>query len=63
MKSSGFAWLGELPEHWVEKRAKYFYRETDERSEVDNEQLCLSRIRPMQILARKALRCVGEEQV
>jgi type I restriction enzyme, S subunit len=32
-------WLGKLPEHWTEKRAKYFYREVDERSTTGEEQL------------------------
>jgi type I restriction enzyme S subunit len=37
-KDSGLPWLGEVPVHWVERRAKYFFREVDERSESGNEQ-------------------------
>lgn len=32
-------WLGKIPEHWVEKRAKYFFREVDERSTDGEEEL------------------------
>lgn len=32
-------WLGEVPDHWIEKRAKYFYREVDERSTTGEEEL------------------------
>ena len=39
MKDSGLPWLGEVPEHWTEKRAKYFYREADERSVLGDEEL------------------------
>jgi len=39
MKDSGVEWLGEVPAHWTEKRAKYFYREVDERSTTGNEEL------------------------
>ena len=38
-KDSGLPWLGEIPGHWSEKRAKYFYREVDERSTTGGEQL------------------------
>jgi len=31
-KSSGLTWQDEIPSHWDEKRAKYFFREIDERS-------------------------------
>jgi type I restriction enzyme S subunit len=38
-KDSGLPWLGQVPAHWVERRAKYFFREVDERSESGNEEL------------------------
>lgn len=39
MKDSGVEWLGKIPDHWTEKRAKYFYREADERSTTGEEEL------------------------
>lgn len=39
LKPSGIDWLGMVPEHWEVKRAKYFYREVDERSETGTEEL------------------------
>lgn len=38
-KDSGVAWLGEVPEHWPEKRAKYYFKEIDERSETGSEEM------------------------
>jgi hypothetical protein len=38
-KDSGVPWLKEVPEHWVEKRTKYFYREVDERPTTGEEEL------------------------
>ena len=38
-KPSGVEWLGNVPEHWEVRRAKYLYREVDERSETGAEQL------------------------
>jgi|688.fasta_scaffold181285_2 type I restriction enzyme S subunit len=38
-KDSGLPCLGEMPAHWAEKRAKYFFREVDKRSERGNEKL------------------------
>jgi type I restriction enzyme S subunit len=32
-------WLGDIPNHWSEKRGKYFFREIDERSESGEEEL------------------------
>lgn len=32
LRDSGIAWLGEIPSHWVTRRAKNFLREVDERS-------------------------------
>lgn len=39
MKDSGLEWLGEIPAHWKIKRAKYIFREVDERSESGKEEL------------------------
>lgn len=39
LKPSGVEWLGDVPEHWEVKRAKYFYREVDERSTTGSEEL------------------------
>lgn len=38
-KDSALPWLGRIPAHWLEKRAKYFFREVDERSKSGNEVL------------------------
>lgn len=38
-KDSALKWLGKIPAHWTEKRAKYFLREVDERSTTGEEQL------------------------
>jgi len=38
-KESGLPWLGKLPTHWVTRRAKYFFREVDERSQTGKETL------------------------
>ena len=32
LKPSGIPWLGDIPQHWEVRRAKYLYREVDERS-------------------------------
>lgn len=39
MKDSGVPSLGEVPEHWPEMRAKYFFREIDLRSTSGKEEL------------------------
>jgi type I restriction enzyme, S subunit len=38
-EDSGLPWLAQIPAHWQEKRAKYFYREVDERSSAGEEEL------------------------
>jgi len=38
-RDSGLPWLLEIPAHWEEKRAKFFFREVDERSETGTEEL------------------------
>ena len=39
MKDSGVPWLGRVPAHWEERRAKYFFKEVDERSTTGAEEL------------------------
>ena len=39
LKPSGMEWLGEIPEHWEVRRAKFLYRETDERTDTGEEEL------------------------
>lgn len=39
LKPSGVAWLGEVPEHWEVRRAKYLFREIDHRSTTGSEVL------------------------
>ena len=38
-KPSGVGWLGDVPTHWGVRRAKFFYREVDERSSTGSEEL------------------------
>jgi hypothetical protein len=38
-KNSGLSWLGKIPAHWRERRAKYFFREVDDRSDTGREEL------------------------
>ena len=39
MKDSGVEWIGQIPEHWNVIRAKYFFKEVEERSVLGNEEL------------------------
>jgi type I restriction enzyme, S subunit len=39
MQYSGFEWLGKSPEHWEIFRAKYLFKEVDERSQTGGEEL------------------------
>ena len=39
LKPSGVEWLGDVPEHWEVRRAKFFYWETDYRSATGAEEL------------------------
>ena len=39
LKPSGVEWLGDVPEHWEVQRAKFFFREADERSTTGTEEL------------------------
>lgn len=44
-KNSGVPWVGQVPAHWPEKRAKYYFKEIDERSQTgDEEMLSVSHI-------------------
>jgi type I restriction enzyme S subunit len=38
-RPSHLTWVGEIPSHWEEKRAKYYFREVDERSTTGDEEL------------------------
>lgn len=39
LKDSGVPWLGKIPKHWEVRRAKYIFREVDERSLDGSEEL------------------------
>jgi len=39
LKPSGVEWLGDVPEHWEVRPAKYFFREVDARSTTGREEL------------------------
>jgi type I restriction enzyme S subunit len=39
LKQSEIPWVGEIPEHWRILRAKYLFREVDERSQAGTEEL------------------------
>ena len=39
LKPSGIPWLGDIPQHWEVRRAKYLYREVNERSTDGSEEL------------------------
>ena len=39
LKSSGIPWLGDIPQHWEVRRAKYIFREVDQRSRDGSEEL------------------------
>ncbi len=44
-KDAGVNWVGSIPSHWPEKRAKYYFKEIDERSQTgDEEMLSVSHI-------------------
>jgi len=38
-RDSGISWLGEIPEHWETERARWLFRERDERSATGEEEL------------------------
>lgn len=39
MRDSGIPWLGEIPEHWEVERARWLFKERDERSQTGSEDL------------------------
>lgn len=39
MRDSGLPWLGEVPRHWETERAKWLFKERDERTESDEGEL------------------------
>lgn len=39
LRDSGISWLGQIPTHWQIERARWLFRERDERSETGNEEL------------------------
>lgn len=39
LRDSGIPWLGHIPAHWAVERAKWLFRERDERSETGEEEL------------------------
>ncbi|MCK4764847.1 MAG: restriction endonuclease subunit S [Candidatus Aminicenantes bacterium] len=39
MKDSGIGWLGKIPRHWQIKKAKWIFKEIDERSKTGSEEL------------------------
>jgi len=44
-RDAGVSWVGSIPAHWPEKRAKYYFKEIDERSQTgDEEMLSVSHI-------------------
>lgn len=38
-KNAGVSWIGSIPAHWPEKRAKYYFKEIDERSQAGDEEM------------------------
>ncbi len=38
-KNAGLSWVGSIPAHWSEKRAKYYFKEIDERSQTGEEEM------------------------
>lgn len=39
IRDSGIPWLGEIPEHWEVERARWLFKERDERSQTGSEEL------------------------
>lgn len=39
LKTSGIAWVGDIPQHWEVRRAKYLFHEVDDRSTDGGEEL------------------------
>lgn len=62
MKDSGVDWIGEIPEHWQVKRAKYLFNEIDERSENgDEELLSVSHLTGVTPRSEKSVTMIAED--
>lgn len=62
MKDSGIEWIGEIPEHWQVKRAKYLFNEIDERSENgDEELLSVSHLTGVTPRSEKSVTMIAED--
>jgi type I restriction enzyme S subunit len=62
MKNPEIDWIGEIPEHWQVKRAKYLFNEIDERSENgDEELLSVSHITGVTPRSEKSVTMVAED--
>ena len=62
MKDSGVEWIGEIPEHWEVKRAKYLFNEIDERSiNGDEELLSVSHLTGITPRSEKSVTMVAED--
>jgi type I restriction enzyme S subunit len=54
LRDSGFAWLGRIPEHWQVERAKWLFKERDERTESgEGEMLTVSHITGVTLRSEK----------
>lgn len=62
MKDSGVDWIGEIPEHWEVKRAKYLFDEIDERSiNGDEELLSVSHLTGVTPRSEKSVTMIAED--
>jgi len=62
MKDSDVDWIGEIPEHWQIKRAKYLFNEIDERSENgDEELLSVSHLTGVTPRSEKSVTMIAED--
>jgi type I restriction enzyme S subunit len=62
MKDSGVDWIGEIPEHWEVKRAKYLFNEIDERSiNGDEELLSVSHLTGVTPRSEKSVTMIAED--
>lgn len=53
-KDAGVSWIGKIPAHWSEKRAKYYFKEIDDRSQTgDEEMLSVSHITGVTLRSQK----------
>jgi len=62
LRDSGVDWIGEIPEHWKIKRAKYLFNEIDERSTDGNEELLsVSHITGVTPRSEKSVTMIAED--